>query len=106
MRSGSSAHVARQELKGKFMKKAKKNSDNGMRAEYKRSDFKKLERGKFYKQVTTKSNVVILQPQIAEAFPNSEIVNETLSNLLTLAKRSSRAKPRAKQPRGKVARSG
>ena len=88
------------------MKKAKKDSDNEMRAEYKRSDFKKLERGKFYKQVMKGSNVVILQPQIAEAFPNSEIVNETLYNLLKLAKRSSRLKSRAKQPRGKVARSG
>ena len=88
------------------MKKAKKLNADEMRAEYKRSDFKKLERGKFYKQVTTKSNVVILQPRIAKAFPNSEIVNETLSNLLNLAKRSSRLKSRSKQPRGKVVRTG
>ena len=69
------------------MKKAKKVkvNDREMRAEYKRSDFKKLERGKFYEQVTARSNVVILQPQVAEAFPNSDIVNETLSNLLKLA---------------------
>jgi len=88
------------------MKKAEKTSGDEMRAEYKRSDFRKLERGKFYKDVTTRSNVVILQPQIAEAFPSSEIVNETLSNLLKLAKRSSRFKLRSKRPRGKVARTG
>jgi len=88
------------------MKKVKKASGGEMRVEYKRSDFKKLERGKFYRQVTKSSNVVILQPQIAEAFPNSDIVNETLSNLLKLAKRSSRLASRSKQPRGKVARTG
>jgi len=88
------------------MKKAEKTSGDGMRAEYKRSDFRKLERGKFYKDVTTRSNVVILQPQIAEAFPSSEIVNETLSSLLKLAKRSARFKPRSKRPHGKVARTG
>ena len=88
------------------MKKAEKTSGDEMRAEYKRSDFRKLERGKFYRDVTTRSTVVILQPQIAEAFPSSEIVNETLSNLLKLAKRSSRFKPRSKRPRGKVARTG
>jgi hypothetical protein len=99
-------HVEPQELKGNSMKKAKKSNPDDIRAEYKRSDFKKLERGKFYKQVTARSNVVILQPQVAEAFPNSEIVNETLANLLKLAKRSSRLKSRLTRPRGKVARTG
>ena len=88
------------------MRKVKKSRPDSMRAEYKRSDFKKLERGKFYKQVTARSNVVILEPQVAEAFPNSDIVNETLSTLLRLAKRSSLVKYRSARPRGKVARTG
>jgi len=88
------------------MKKGKKSKPADMRAEYKRSDFKKLERGKFYKQVTARSNVVILKPEVAEAFPNSEIVNKTLSTLLKLAKRSSRLKSTPALPRGKVARTG
>jgi hypothetical protein len=88
------------------MKKAKKSNADEMRAEYKRSDFKKLERGKFYRKVTARSNVVILQPQIAEAFPNSAIVNETLSTLLKLAKRSSHFKSRSKQPRSKSRAAG
>jgi hypothetical protein len=88
------------------MKKVKNANGNEMRAEYKRSDFKKLERGKFYKQVTARSNVVILQPEVAKAFPNSEIVNETLSSLLKLANQSSRRKSRSKQTRGKAARTG
>lgn len=88
------------------MKKANKSRGAEMRAEYKRSDFKKLERGKFYKEVMTRSNVVVLKPQVAEAFPNSAIVNETLSGLLQLAKRSSRAKSRRAGSRRTVARAG
>ena len=68
-----------------------------MRAEYKRSDFKKLERGKFYQRVVAGSNVVVLDPKVAKAFPSSAIVNQTLNDLLELARKSSRLKPR---PRG------
>ena len=85
------------------MKKARNSKSDEMRAEYKRSDFKKLERGKFYLKVVAGSNVVVLEPKIAKAFPNSAIVNRTLNNLLELAKKSSRLKSR---PRGKVARAG
>ena len=74
-----------------------------MRAEYKRSDFKKLERGKFYQKVIAGSNVVVLDPKIAKAFPSSAIVNQTLKDLLELARKSSRQKSR---PRGKIARTG
>ena len=72
-----------------------------MRAEYKLSDFKKLERGKFYQRVVAGSNVVIIDPKVAKAFPSSAIVNQTLNNLLELARKSSRLKSR---PRGKIAR--
>jgi len=74
-----------------------------MRAEYKRSDFKKLKRGKFYQRVVAGSNVVVLDPKIAKAFPSSAIVNKTLNDLLELARKSSRLRPR---PRGKIARAG
>ena len=74
-----------------------------MRAEYKHSDFKKLERGKFYQRVVAGSNVVVLDPKVAKAFPSSAIVNQTLKNLLELAKKSSRQKSRAC---GKIARAG
>ena len=43
------------------MKKAK----NEMRSEYKRSDFAKLERGKFYEEVAAGTSVVLLDPEIA-----------------------------------------
>jgi hypothetical protein len=99
----SSVHVVQQELKGNFMKKGKNSTGDEMRTEYKRSDFKVLERGKFYKKVITRSNVVVLEPKIAKAFPSSAVVNQTLANLLELAKKSSRRKSRS---RGRSARAG
>jgi hypothetical protein len=50
------------------MKKAKSTSDE-LRAEYKPSDFKKLERGKYYERVRASSNVVVLDPEVAAVFP-------------------------------------
>jgi len=85
------------------MKKARNSNSGEIRAEYQRSDFKKLERGKFYQRVVAGSNVVVLDPKVAKAFPNSAVVNQTLNDLLELAKKSSRPKSRA---RGKIARAG
>jgi len=48
------------------MKKARNSESDEMRAEYKRSDFKKLERGKFYQRVVAGSNVVVLDPERKE----------------------------------------
>ena len=42
------------------MKKARNSKSDKMRAEYKSSHFKKLERGKFYQRVIEGSNVVVL----------------------------------------------
>jgi hypothetical protein len=66
------------------MKKAKSAPDE-LRAEYKRSDFKQLERGKYYNHVRASSNVVVLDPEIAAVFRNSDAVNRALHSLLELA---------------------
>jgi hypothetical protein len=68
------------------MKRAK----DEMRVEYKRSDFTKLERGKFYTEVVKGTSVALLDPAIAKAFPTSQAVNEALSNLLVLAEKTKR----------------
>jgi hypothetical protein len=70
------------------MKKVKSTA-NELRAEYKRSDFKKLERGKYYERVKASSNVVVLDSEIAAAFPNSTAVNKALHSLLEVAERVS-----------------
>src|SRR5579863_1875006 len=64
----------------KFMRKAKSKSDE-LRAAHKRSDFKKLERGKYYERIKASSNVVVLDPEVLDVFPNSATVNRTLRAL-------------------------
>ncbi len=63
------------------MKKAKSTSDE-LRSEYKRSDFRKLERGRYYERIRASSNVVVLDPEIAAIFPNSAVVNKALNSLV------------------------
>ena len=69
------------------MKKVKPNNKNEQRPEYQRSDFSDgFVRGKYAAKIAEKSNVVVLDPQVAEAFPNSRAVNEALLTLLRLEK--------------------
>ena len=67
-----------------------------MRTEYKRSDFTKLERGKFYKEVAKGTSVVLLDPAIAKIFPTSEAVNAALLGLVAFTEQTARitAKPK------------
>ena len=84
------------------MKKAK----DEMRRAYKRSDFGKLERGKFYAEVAKGTSVALLDPSIAKAFPTSRAVNEALSGLLTLTEKTLRITSRSTRTRAKAARAG
>ena len=83
------------------MKTNKKKKSEEMRAEY---DFSKAERGKFYrplekgytvhvqkkdgtvevKHYTLAEGTVLLAPDVAEYFPDSESVNEALRSLIQL----------------------
>ena len=72
------------------MKKDKAPLQDELRSEYKRSDFGELVRGKYVERLKRGSNVVVLDPRVARAFPTSEAVNETLLSLLDLAKKSAR----------------
>lgn len=83
------------------MKKAKHEE---MRKEYKREDWGKGIRGKYFEAYKKGTNLVLLSPDVAAAFPDDASVNDALHNLmkvaqqtLDLAKRSSR---RAKTARG------
>jgi hypothetical protein len=84
------------------MKKAKSRSDE-LRAEYRRSDFGKLERGKYYERVKASSNVVVLDTEVAAVFPNSAAVNRALHALVDVAQKASgltrRSTERGKQRR-------
>lgn len=70
------------------MKKVKSTSDE-LRVEYRRSDFGKLERGKYYERVKANSNVVVLDTEVAAIFPNSAAVNKALHSLVDVAQKVS-----------------
>ena len=84
------------------MKKAR----DEMRSEYKRSDFARLERGKFYAEVAKGTTVVLLSPENAEVFPTSQAVNDALAGLAAPSKQASRITRRSTRARAKAARAG
>jgi hypothetical protein len=86
------------------MKRVKSTSDE-LRAEYKRSDFKKLERGKYYERIKASSNVVVLDPEVAAVFPNSAAVNKALHSLVEVAESLSGLTSRSTRP-ARLRRSG
>ncbi len=59
-------------------KDTKKKTDPDMLDEY---DFSKGVRGKYAKRYAEGSNVVVLSPDVAQFFPDSESVNEALRAL-------------------------
>lgn len=70
------------------MKKVDPVGTDELRSEYKRSDFGDLVRGKYAARLADESNVVVLEPEVAAAFPNDRAVNEALRALLAIAART------------------
>ncbi|MCF8130436.1 MAG: hypothetical protein K9N10_18150, partial [Deltaproteobacteria bacterium] len=61
------------------MKKDKEIDRGELRPEYKRADFPGgLVRGKYAKRLKESSNIVVLRPEVAQAFPDEETVNDAL----------------------------
>jgi len=89
------------------MKRGGHKRTDELRPEYRRSDFGSLVRGKYAARVATETNVVVLEPEIAEAFPNAKAVNDALRGLLdvaaTTARLTRRPTERAKKQRVRVA---
>ena len=81
------------------MKKVKSEITDELRPEYKRSDFGEIVRGKYANKIKTETNVVLLEPDIAEAFPNDEAVNKALRYLLEVAKTSTSLTQRSSELR-------
>ena len=70
------------------MRKVKKPVADELRSEYKRSDFGTLVRGKYVERLQASSNVVVLDPEVADLFPNGAAVNAALRSLAEIAKRA------------------
>ncbi len=74
-------------------------SESEMRPEY---DFSGAVRGKYYKRFLERTNVVVLEPDVAKRFKNSDSVNKALRTYLKTEKRSPAA--RSTRPRAKASR--
>jgi hypothetical protein len=72
------------------MKKKTDLLNDDLRPEYRREDFGPMVRGKYAARLREASNIVVLDPEIAEAFPNTKAVNDALRGLLELARTSTR----------------
>jgi len=77
-----------------------------MRAEY-TFDYSKAVRGKYYKKILREgANVVVLEPDVAKAFPNSAAVNDALRVVLKASQAARRLPTRSARTRAKSTRPG
>ena len=78
------------------MKKVKPSVvEDDMRPEY---DFTGAVRGKYFERFQQGSNLVLLDPDVAAAFPTSAAVNEALRSLASEPRKQSRVTRRAPSP--------
>ena len=100
---------------------AAKNVDD-LRPEYDLSQLKGVARGKYYERASAGTTFVLLEPDVAEAFPDGRTVNQALRALIKVAesrvrttrgelankplqptsrtKRKAKSKPRSRAARG------
>ncbi len=71
---------------------AKRHRDD-LRPEYDLATLKGGVRGKYYKQAAAGTNLVLLEPDVARAFPDSSSVNRALRLLQEVATKSSKRRP-------------
>lgn len=84
------------------MKKRSTSKDDLDIPEYKREQLGVGVRGKYHKQFTQGSNVVVLQPEIQKAFPTSEAVNKALASMLAFTQEAQTITHVKRAPRKRV----
>jgi len=73
-----------------------------MCTEYRREDLGKGTRGKYFARHEKGTNLVLLNDEVAKAFPTAAAVNEALSGLLALARQTSHTGSRTRVQRKRV----
>ena len=69
------------------MKKVEDEQEDELRPEYDFSQLKGRERGKYAERYREGTNLVLLDPDVAAAFPDAKAVNEALRLLIDVAQR-------------------
>ena len=77
----------------------KKGKPDELRPEYSREELGKGVRGKYLKSYLEGTNLVLLTPEVAAAFPTDRLVNEALSSLIEVARRTGRSGRLAPRPK-------
>ena len=80
--------------------------EDDLRPEYNREELGKGVRGKYYEAYRKGTNLVLLSPDVAAAFPTSEAVNEALRSLIRIAQASTRMSRSSKARPPKAAQGG
>lgn len=88
--------------------KPQSRNDDDMLPEY---DFSNAVRGKYYERYRQGTNIVLLDPDVAEVFPNATAVNDALRALVTIAdanvsRRRVTGRPKAPQPASRSPQKG
>jgi len=97
--SESSVRVLPRVVKPMPTKSAVPSDGDDLRPEYDLSQLTGGVRGKYYERATAGTTLVLLERDVAEAFPDGQTVNEALRALITVAK----SQVRATNPRGTLA---
>ena len=87
-------------------KASAKGMDDNLRPEYDLSQLKGRVRGKYYREATAGTNLVLIEHELADVFPDSESVNRALRMLVNTAAAAAgiaRRRPRASNHRVKSA---
>ncbi len=86
------------------MKKASAKKNNGdIRPEYDLSKLKGGVRGKYYRKATAGTNLVLIEPELTEVFPDTHSVNRALRLLVnTAALAAGKTRNRGKNKQRKV----
>jgi len=66
----------------------KRDDADELRPEYRREDLGPGVRGKYLNAYRAGTNLILLNPDVAKAFPTEEAVNDALRSLMDIAQRS------------------
>ena len=73
-------------------KKTPRKRPDELRPEYDLAALGQSVRGKYYRRATAGTNLVLLDPDVAKAFPTSKSVNSALRKLVEIATETARGK--------------
>jgi hypothetical protein len=74
-------------------------TEDELRREYDLSRLGRGVRGKYYQQAKAGTNLVLIEPNLAKAFPDQESVNRTLRLLVATASAATRGSRRPRKSR-------